>query len=359
MKNFRQPPRTCVSAGFSLIELMVSMAIGLLMVGAALTAYVSSSGASKMAEAQSRMNEDAQAALSILSQQIRMAGNNPYQSNRTDESHRNPVYGSTPTFTIAASTVIFAVIPPSTFALSHFEIQGCNSKFTNISNISNPDELTCNFNAASASPNSIAISYEADTYNTIPTTKTILNPRGLPTDCLGNALEAVTAEVPMLTVPAPAAAPPTLSASDVKLALVTYYVADNRFYIDTSANTLAPSLYCKGNSGTPQPLVENIENLQFLYGVIPSSTEITPPFGYLTASAVTDSSTAIPDRAVKWKNIKTVRICVVVRSETAFLVSDNASANYIQCDGTLNTTNTDRRLRRAYSTTVALRNRLL
>lgn len=317
---------------------MISMAIGLLMVGAALTAYVSSSGASKMAEAQSRMNEDAQAALSILSQQIKMAGNNPYQPKYSDALPRNPVYGS------------------SGFS---FAIQGCDSPFSNITTENNPDNLICGVTTGGL-PNSIAISYEADQFNTIPSSRT----SSVPTDCLGQRLAEITATVPVLTAAAPTAGLPAMPASAASPAtldtVVPYYVADNRFYIASSASANVPSLYCKGSGGTEQPLVENIEDLQFLYGtMIPSTTETTPPFGYLTATAVTGSSTTTTDRAVKWKNVKTVRICVVVRSEAAFLASDNASASYTQCNGTLNSAQTDRRLRRAYSTTVALRNRLL
>ncbi|NDP60779.1 MAG: prepilin-type N-terminal cleavage/methylation domain-containing protein, partial [Oxalobacteraceae bacterium] len=78
-----RPGARCVK-GFSLIELMISLTIGLIITVAAFSAFMGASGASKMAEAQGRMNEDAQAALSILTQQLRMAGNNPDQPNRVD-----------------------------------------------------------------------------------------------------------------------------------------------------------------------------------------------------------------------------------------------------------------------------------
>ena len=52
----------------------------------------------------------------------------------------------------------------------------------------------------------------------------------------------------------------------------------------------------------------------------------------------------------------TVRVCVVIRSEEA-LAPDTASATYTQCNGTANNAPPDLRLRKAYSTTVLLRNR--
>ena len=51
------------------------------------------------------------------------------------------------------------------------------------------------------------------------------------------------------------------------------------------------------------------------------------------------------------------RICAVIRSEKP-IVQDLDSARYVKCDGTVNTAPADLRLRRAYSTTVVLRNRV-
>ena len=53
-------------AGLTLVELMISMAIGMIIVIAVVTAYISASRAARVAEATGRMNEDAQAALTIL-----------------------------------------------------------------------------------------------------------------------------------------------------------------------------------------------------------------------------------------------------------------------------------------------------
>ncbi len=58
--------------------------------------------------------------------------------------------------------------------------------------------------------------------------------------------------------------------------------------------------------------------------------------------------------ARRWDKVITVRICVVIRSELP-VVSDADSAKYIDCAGEL-VSAPDLRLRRAYSTTVELRN---
>lgn len=136
--------RKSACRGFSLIELMVSMTIGLVIVVAALSAYSGAASANKMAEAQSVMNEDGQAALGILSQQIRMAGY--YTSEKLDDA-----------------------------------IRGCDGTFTNVAD-SNIEigALPCTTNDASS--DSVAVRYEADKYNTIE------SGNSKPTDCLGNDL---------------------------------------------------------------------------------------------------------------------------------------------------------------------------
>lgn len=343
MTRHRLSPGPRHAKGFSLIELMVSLVIGLIIAIAAVSAYLGSAGAGRVAEAQSRMNEDAQAALNILTQQLRMAGNNPVQAGRIAAFSHNPVYdytylggsavpSDTSTFTLTTSN-----------SRSDFTVRGCDGKFNAISTaggtLDTLDTSTC-ASGASAIPDSIAINYEADRYNTVPTLA------GLPTDCLGNALST-------------AAATATFPSGTVTTA--SYAIADNRFYIGTSTVIVSPSLYCKGNGGasTAQPLVENVEDMQFTYGTVSTSTTSTTATvaGYLRADQViNDANLALLPVQERWGKVLTVRICIVVRSENP-VASDAASAQYVKCDGTLDTTQTDLRLRRAYSTTVVLRNR--
>jgi type IV pilus assembly protein PilW len=351
----RNPHR---ARGFSLIELMVSLTIGLVIAIAAFSAYLGASSSSKMTDAQSRMNEDGQAALAILAQQLRMTGNNPRQRNRTEESGRNPIYLPTPTFTLPTPTFTFSA---GAFTLANFRIRGCDGTFANVTSttatIDSLNTSTCVSGTSTTPADSIAVNYEADRYNTIPTSGLV------PSDCLGNGLTPINATLPTVTPTVPT----TITATTF-----TYYMAENRFYIGTSATILSPSLYCKGNggSGTQQPLVENIEDMQFTYGTVVSTATTTsaaitpigaPVAGYLTADQIvnpTDAGLAGLAIGDRWNKVTAVRICVVVRSENP-VVSETASTHYYKCDGTLDSTKTDRRLRHAYSTTVSLRNRQL
>ena len=345
MKPICSSPSRRHAQGFSLIELMVSLTIGLVIAIAAFSAYLGASSSSKMTDAQSRMNEDGQAALMILSQQLRMTGNNPRQSNRTEESGRNPIYLPTPTFTLPTPTFTFSA---GAYTLATFRVRGCDGTFENVTSttatIDSLNTSTCVSGTSTTPADSIAVNYEADQYNTLPTSSLI------PTDCLGNGLTQISTVLPTVTTTIPT----------IVTSTAAYYIAENRFYIGTSATILSPSLYCKGNggSGTQQPLVENIEDMQLWYGTVintavtlpPTSATIAPVAGYLRADQVVSQS--------DWNKVTSVRICVIVRSENP-VVSQTASANYYKCDGTLDTTKTDRRLRHAYSTTVSLRNRQL
>ena len=358
------------SQGFSLIELMVSLVIGLLISVAAFSAYLGASGAARMAEAQSRMNEDAQAALSILTQQLRMAGNNPKQANRIDDPDptrsrlRNPVY--LPTRTNATLTI---GTPPKTFIPYAFAIRGCDGTFNGITTATRLDNLTCT-GGTSTLPDSIAISYEADIFNTVRSADDV------PTDCLGNRLTEIKAKFNAIpATPADTTTTPTtpaIPAIPAEGKPYAYYVADNWFYIGTSATILSPSLYCTGNGNMTttsttrqrQPLVENIEDMQFTYGVLSTVTSAAsaptaPVAGYLRADqiAALPATAETPDDAARWAKVVTVRICVLVRSES-LVVSDANSAKYRNCEGEL-VSAPDLRLRRAYATTVVLRNRRL
>lgn len=315
--------------GFSLIELMVSLTIGLVIMLAVVSAYVGSAGAGRTAEAIGRMNEDAQMALTILSQQLRMAGANPMQPDRST--------------TVGTSTNSLSNLAPLHNPVTNaYAIRGCDLAFTNVTSATSTAALACGHTSSSVGPDSIAVAYEADRYNTIPTSG------GVPTDCMGSGLTPATASY--------------TKSDGVTTATASTYEAENRFYVGTSTNVVNPTLYCKGNaSANGQPLIENIEDMQFSYGTSNPNVSATNVLGYLSAFEVDNDPTSpriltgAAGSATNWKAVKTVRICVVVRSENPVLDSIN-SAKYMNCKGELVTNPPDTRLRRAYTTTVVLRN---
>lgn len=345
MKHYTAPRLR--QSGVTLIELMISLTLGMIIMIAVISAYIGAAGAGRTAEALGRMNEDGQTALAILSQQLRMAGVNPSQSDRS-------------TATVAGSPNLRGnSVPLHNTVTNAFAIRACDVTFSNISAAASTAALTCGHVAGSTGPDSISVGYEADRYNTIPAGD------GRPTDCMGSGITALT---PAQTY---------FKSDQVTTVSPAIYEAENRYFIGTSAFVVSPTLYCKGNgTANAQPLVENIEDLQFTFGTVnPTTTTfpyvtVTPTFtttmvlGYLTAHEVEnafDNSSARPILGIagatpsRWNAVKTVRICVVARSETQ-IVDSLASARYLDCNGTVVTNPPDRRLRRAYTTSVILRN---
>ncbi|MGH8758166.1 MAG: PilW family protein, partial [Burkholderiales bacterium] len=172
----------------------------------------------------------------------------------------------------------------------------------------------------------IEMSYEADLANSVPTSG------GFPSDCLGNSLEYV----------------------GLAVSGITYYVTHNRYYLATGS-TGRSELHCAsaaknsaGNSIPGQPLVDNVEGMQILYGEsgAAGSRQIVR---YVTASNVSD-----------WQNIISVRLCLLMRSADQVLSGEDTTAGmagYLDCNSAAQTS-ADRYLRRAYFLTTTLRNKM-
>lgn len=163
--------------------------------------------------------------------------------------------------------------------------------------------------AGSGSTAAFEVRYQADEFNTVP-----LSGSTRPSDCLGNGLNA--------------------SAGG--------YFTSNRWYVAISQGR--SELRCASQLGNPgQPLVDNVEALALWFAEAQSS-EAEPPARYVRASQV-----------ISFARVRSVRLCLLMRSTDAVLAAEDA-ATYLDCDG-VTQTSVDRRLRRAFHTTVALRNR--
>lgn len=270
--------------GFSLVELMISLVIGMVIVGAVFAAYLSSGTSSKASQALAQITEDATISLNVMRSSVSMVG---YGS----ATSANPKTGK---FVKQYSGVGGT---PGIF--------GCESGFTVDSNKwDGPiEKLACDAGGDGAS---IAVAYEADSYNSV------LSSGGKPIDCLGVELNN-----------APG-----------------YYLAYNRYYVSKGA------LYCLGGAkDTPaQALVDNIESLDIRYGVA-SAALPNQAVKYLKADAM---------NAADFDHTVSVRICVVVKSTDQVL---DQAMKYLDCGGN-EVDAADRRLYRAFTTTVVLQNRV-
>lgn len=118
------------------------------------------------------------------------------------------------------------------------------------------------------------------------------------------------------------------------------------YYVGRGADG-TPSLYrasLTGGSMEDQELVPGVESMQIVYGVDSNEDYIVDD--YRVASAVTN-----------WQQVRAIRVALLLRSPDEFLDSDD-SATYDLAGTTINPVD-DRRQRRVFSSTIALRNRLL
>jgi type IV pilus assembly protein PilW len=152
----RTPPFASRSrqAGFTLIELMVSLAIGMAVVGALLAAYFAAMTTSRHSDALSQMAEDATLALNVIRNQVSQAG-------------FSMVTGLTGTPPTMVRNAISAPI---------FGCEGANFVDPSAAN----GTATCN--PTGTAPDAIEVAYEA----TNATGSSAVLANGKPVDCIGN-----------------------------------------------------------------------------------------------------------------------------------------------------------------------------
>jgi type IV pilus assembly protein PilW len=139
--------------GLSLVEVMISLVIGLVVVGAVLVTYLASGKTGKQQAAYAEMNENAQIAMGILSRDLLLAG-------------------------YAQPTGYDSATDKLTRTYSDRAVFGCDNGFVAANTTG---AVAC---ATSAGTPSIEVVYEADLKNTVPTSSNV------PSDCLGNGLTA-------------------------------------------------------------------------------------------------------------------------------------------------------------------------
>lgn len=297
--------------GLSLVEVMVSLVIGMVVVGAVLVSYLSSGKSSRQQAAYAEMHENAQMALTLLSRDLLLAG-----------------YAQ-------ASGVPAVVFPtPATFSRTYTgrAVFGCDGNFDPPNKKDVSGLVTC-VSPATGKP-SLEVSYEADLTNTVPVdvNNTPLIPADdLPSDCKGSAIRRT----------------PTLTS-----AVGDYYLTRNRFYLATGT-TGRSELHCAsstedstGGAVGAEPLVDNVEDMKIWYGEA-NAADLRQVVRYVTAGNVTD-----------WTRIVSVRICLLMRSSEAVLDTElTASPKYLDCDSTEQNL-PDQFLRRAYVSTTTLRNKM-
>jgi type IV pilus assembly protein PilW len=294
--------------GRTLLELMISISIGLVVIGAVFVVYLGTTASSRQSSANNRISEDAAIAMAILGNNLRMAGYSPPRALFSPGS--------------ALVDGVKAVVPDRHYVGP--AIRGCDFGFSSAANVAF-DLITCN-PSSSPGPAAFVVRYEGDAFNTIPIS-------GNPSDCLTNGITAN-----------------TVSAYDA----TNYKLVESRFSVDTSASNGTPELYCAGSGGaapfTRQPLMQFVENMAISYGIAEDNLggNVVRYVSQTQLDAITPGTTDS-----LWARVVSVKLCLVLRSETR---DQNGGGNYIDCAGN-SVASPNGFIRRSFTSVFALRNR--
>ncbi|RVU84038.1 hypothetical protein EOL70_14640 [Leucothrix sargassi] len=283
-------------SGLSLIELLVSMVIGLFLIGGLVNVYISTKGTDSVRNEVSLMEENARIALAAIRQIVSHAGYPSVRNLHLD----SPFYADAgdienPTCRGGTETVIRA--SSSGIMKNKTGTIGTTTKRDTLVTVSIADSPNLGFTGLLTSD---CLQGE------------------MPLECSSDGTDGI------------------YNPSDAKIY--------NYLHIDTTSGKRA--LRCRGSrAGYAQPIAENIENMQFMFGVIDDNGN----YQYRNAEDISAAS--------QWGLVVSVQAAILVRSEKEVLETAEVK-NFILLDEEI-TTAKDRRLYRVYTTSIVLPNRAI
>nr|WP_299876462.1 PilW family protein [uncultured Cocleimonas sp.] len=298
-----------------MIELMISMVVGLFLLAGVVTNFTSTKNADVKRDAVSEMDANAAVAFGILRQAITHAG---YTSIENVQLKDNKPFFTTSDGNLTNPT--------------------CSNGSLRDVNPPAPNRRTRD----SATRDFLSVMYLADNpckagLNSCPDVADI-NPNALIyTDCTGGGSTRDARTVACST-------DPVKGIRDNKRDALIY----NSFYL--IKNISSPNnrvFYCEGSRGGSQPIVENVEAIQYLYGVMADTGNKV----YRTANQVEADD--------QWALVTSVQVGLLLRSSRQnVLDSPSTKKEYFLLKTKVTVADADlRRLFRVYTTTINLENR--
>lgn len=336
--------------GFTLVELMVAMTIGLLLLGGVITILTSSHQTYRVNDALARMQENARYAFQLLSRDIRMAGyfgcagNGAPLVNTLNPGPPDPpdflwnLGRSLEGFEATSATAWTPALPPSGTIPSPLGgrdiivvrgVEGNETKVLSHPGGNPPGSADLKVTAGSGLKEGDIVLvtdclasavFQITNANTSSGQDNIVHNTGSPAeDTPGNFTKALGKEF--------------TGGEIIKIATRSYFIRT----IDEW-----PALYRKVGARDAEELVRGVENMQIEYGEDLDGNWTAD--AYRTADGVAD-----------WKNVVSVRISLLMQTIENNIASQPQSYTF---NGAA-TTPTDRRLRQAFTTVIALRNRAM
>ncbi len=360
MNNKKQNER-----GFSLIELMIAMLIGILLLLAATGLFMSNKRIYNEQNDMGRLQENGRFAVDLLTKDIRMASyggcvddlssltNVTTNAATVTNLHNatNAIEGiddkaGSSTWSPSGSTETVANITNGTDAITlrYLEPISDTVAFTTGSTMASDTSaipVTCSNTAGTA-----------ENCNAAGSDHITANENMAITDCsAGDIFIATGATTNTITHSA------TLNKAYDDSAQVSRYVT-TRYYIGTAANTnkfgnAVPALFkysSVAGVATTQELIEGVERMEILYGVDTNSDSI--PDTYLAAGAAGLTSSA------NWDDVISVKVSLLLRTIDENVNIDNDTKTYTLLNAAAYNPADTRVRRRTYTFTVQIRNRV-
>ena len=345
--------------GFSLVEIMIALLLGLILTGGLIDVLLSNKQTNSLQIALSNMQQDGRVAINMLSTDIRMADYSGCYSDLSD-GVENTLNNPTSFAWDLANTVQGFNDVSASFTVSDTNSGGVISGITEGTDVlvikgmadgvpisSNPDNSTFTIDATLNNLNAgeplivadceQASMFQASSITSASGVTTILHTAAVMTP--GNNLATVTNSF-------------GTNAEIARLTSTVYYIKNDAsgdpglFQSSLSVNTSGDTAALEENQ-----LVSNVENMQIQYGV--DSDEDQDVDVYQDASAVTD-----------WSAVISIRMALLLISANDFLIQNAESYSFD--DSTFSFSkddpagaSADRKLRRTFTGFMALRNRTL
>ncbi len=316
--------------GLSLIELMVSMTLGLSLIGGLMSMYLGSRESDKSRTELSDIDTNARIALNALRETIQHAG---YRSVENLQQFEKPFYTEMDgeiDDTVVCSDAKKLVVSSGLLdrELDDFTTDNDNGdSITAVYLADNPDEGNIYYDCSTLNNSIAGASNRAYSKNN----------SGFATDKARQIACSTDKEHP------------ALNPADIKQGMNNAIdaVIYNGFFLRKESGK-PKQLVCYGSrteSATPYIISDNIENMQFLYGV--SNASLTT---YKNATDVENND--------EWASVSSVQVAILVGSENTDVLENPEARTYQLLDTQVSISESDSRMYKAYSTTISLQNRI-
>ncbi len=324
--------------GFTLIELMIAMTISMVLIGGVIQVFISSKQAYRLQESQARMQENARFIFAVLSNSIRQAGYIGCNSRRSgtitntlnnsgDLAYRFEI--AIEGFEALTTAWTPALDPVITSPLSGNDVIVVRGQIDNGIRVVPP------FMGARSAALHVTSGNHLKQADIV-----------MVSDCVSSAIFQISNATPqsgMLVHNSGNVVSPSNSTSDLgkiyKDDAEIIQLVSRVFYIRTGVSGM-PSLYQKVGTKPVEELVEGVVGMQILYGEDIDSDANADRF--------------LPANDVDMGNVVSVRISILLQTMADALTVNAQSYTF---NGEL-ITPTDHRVRRVFTTTIALRNRI-